>query len=395
MTQPSTIMKRTSRSPFRVVDGPAAAERAVAIPHVTAAAHGQAPTRKPKLLDQVREAIRARHYSFRTEEAYAGWIRRFILFHHKRHPAEMGKGEIEQFLTALAVKRHVSASTQNQALAAILFLYREVLRRDPGWLDDVVRAKRPQRLPVVLTRLEVEALLQQLDGVSWIMAMLLYGSGLRLMECLRLRVKDIDFTRNEILVREGKGNKDRVTMLPAGVKDSLTTHLDDVRRLHERDLKAGLGRVQLPDALARKYPNANREWGWQWVFPAGRICARPLKLRSASGTDPRFGPPQRYHQHESVLQRAIREAARKAGIAKPVGPHTLRHSFATDLLVAGYDIRTVQELLGHRDVKTTMIYTHVLNRGGRGVRSPADRLQAGSPGVISREGPTRSSPRED
>jgi integron integrase len=339
---------------------------------------------RPKLLDQVRDAIRTRHYSYRTEEAYVGWIRRFILFHGKRHPAEMGKQEIEQFLTALAVKRRVASSTQNQALAAILFLYKEVLGQDPGWLDDVVRAKRPQRLPVVLPRQEVEALLAALDGLSWVMAMLLYGSGLRLMECLRLRVKDIDFTRNEILVREGKGDKDRVTMLPVAVKEAFLKHLDRVRQLHERDLKAGLGHVQLPDALARKYPNANREWGWQWVFPAARIC-----------TDPRFGPPQRFHLHESVPQRAIHEAARKVGIAKPVGPHTLRHSFATDLLVAGYDIRTVQELLGHRDVKTTMIYTHVLNRGGHGVQSPADRLLARNFGALAREGETRSGPAGD
>jgi integron integrase len=326
---------------------------------------------KPRLLDRVRAAIRTRHYSHRTEEAYSGWIKRFILFHGKRHPAEMGKEEIEQFLTALAVKRRVAASTQNQALAAVLFLYKEVLGRDPGWLDDVVRAKRPQRLPVVLTRPEVAALLAALDGIPWLMAMVLYGSGLRLMECLRLRVKDVDFTRHEILVREGKGNMDRVTMLPGAVKDSLAMHLDRVRGIHERDLKVGFGRVQLPAALAQKYPNADREWGWQWVFPASRIC-----------TDARFGPPQRFHLHESVPQRAIHHAARQAGIAKPVGPHTLRHSFATHLLEAGYDIRTVQELLGHRDVKTTMIYTHVLNRGGRGVQSPADRFShrlAGAP----------------
>ncbi len=337
---------------------------------------------KPKLLDQVREAIRTRHYSYRTEEAYVGWIKRFILFHGKRHPEEMGKEEIEQFLTALAVKQRVAASTQNQAVAGILFLYKDVLGRDPGWLDDVVRAKRPRRLPVVLTRPEVDVLLALLDGVPWMMAMLLYGSGLRLMECLRLRVKDVDFTRHEILVREGKGHKDRVTMLPGAVNEPLLKHLDRVRAIHERDLKAGCGRVQLPAALARKYLNADREWGWQWVFPASRIC-----------TDTRFGPPQRFHLHESVLQRAIHDAARKTGIAKPVGPHTLRHSFATHLLEAGYDIRTVQELLGHRDVKTTMIYTHVLNRGGRGVQSPADRLLATAGAGVCRALARGSEPR--
>ena len=329
---------------------------------------------KPKLLDQVRDAIRTRHYSYRTEEAYVGWIRRFILFHGKRHPAEMGKAEMEQFLTALAVDRHVSASTQNQALAAVLFLYQQVLGCEPGWLDDVVRAKRGERLPVVLTRAEVQALLAALDGVAWIMAMLLYGAGLRLMECLRLRVKDIEFSRNEIVVREGKGNKDRVTMLPGAVKEVLQVHLRQVRDVHARDLRAGYGRVQLPDALARKYPNASREWPWQWVFPAARLCR-----------DPRFGEPQRFRIHESVLQKAIHGAARDAGIGKPVGPHTLRHCFATHLLEAGYDIRTVQELLGHRDVKTTMIYTHVLNRGGRGVESPADRLSAVPRGALGRE----------
>ncbi len=333
-----------------------------------------APAPKPKLLDQVRDAIRTRHYSYRTEEAYVGWIRRFILFHGKRHPAEMGPPEITQFLTALAVHRRVSASTQNQALAAVLFLYQHVLGCNPGWLDDIVRAKRGERLPVVLTRAEVEALLAALDGVSWIMAMLLYSAGLRLTECLRLRVKDIEFSRNKIVVRERKGNKDRVTMLPGAVKEPLQAHLRQVREVHSGDLRAGYGRVQLPDALAAKYLNASREWPWQWVFPAARICR-----------DPRFGEPQRFHTHESVLQKAIHAAARDARIGKPVGPHTLRHCFATHLLEAGYDIRTVQELLGHRDVKTTMIYTHVLNRGGRGVESPADRLVVAPSGAIARE----------
>jgi integron integrase len=278
-------------------------------------------------------------------EAYVHWNAQFVCFHGNRPPAKLGKPDVEQFLTYLAVKRKVSASTQNQALAAILFLYKHVLGRELEWLDDVVRAKRPERLPVVLTRQEVEALLAALDGVPWLMAMLLYGSGLRLMECLRLRVKDIDFTRHEVLVREGKGNKDRVTMLSAAVVPGLRGHLEAVRRLHDADLAAGFGRAPLPDALARKYPNADREFAWQWVFPASRIC-----------TDPRYGPPLRFHLHESVPQRAIHEAARKAGILKPASPHTLRHSFATHLLEAGYDIRTVQELLGHRDVATTMIY---------------------------------------
>jgi integron integrase len=304
-----------------------------------------------------------RHYSVRTEEAYVSWIKRFILFHGKRHPMEMGKDEITRFLSALAVHGHVSASTQNQALCALLFLYRHVLDQNPGWLEDVVRAKRPQRLPVVLTRPEVKALLGALEGVHWIMASLLYGAGLRLLECLRLRVKDTDFSSNQILVREGKGNKDRRTMLPAAVKEPLAAHLEHVRQLHQHDLTQGFGRVYVPDALQRKYPNANREWGWQWVFPASQVSL-----------DPRSGEPRRHHLHESMLQRAVKEAARTIGLTKAANCHMLRHSFATHLLEDGYDIRTIQELLGHRDVKTTMIYTHVLNRGGKGVYSPIDRL---------------------
>jgi integron integrase len=320
-----------------------------------------------KLLDRVRDTLRMHHYSYRTEAAYVGWIRRFILFHDKRHPADMGRTEIERFLTALAVQRCVAASTQNQALAALLFLYRDVLDRDPGWLADVVRAKRPQRLPVVLTGTEVEMLLARLRGVSWMMAMLLYGSGLRLMECLRLRIKDLDFERREIVIREGKGSRDRVSMLPAALVSPLARHLERIHRQHDADLRHGFGRVLLPGALARKYPSAAGEWGWQWVFSSAKISV-----------DPRTGQRRRHHAHESLLQRAIRAAAREAQLRTPVGPHTLRHCFATHLLEAGYDIRTVQELLGHRDVKTTMIYTHVLNRGGRGVESPADKLT--SPG---------------
>ena len=318
---------------------------------------------QPRLLDQVREAIRMRHYSIRTEEAYVSWIKRYILFHGKRHPLEMGEDEITQFLSALAVHGQVSASTQNQALCALVFLYRHVLGQNLGWLDDVVRAKRPQRLPVVLTRPEVKALLGALEGVHWIMASLLYGAGLRLLECLRLRVKDIDFASHQILLREGKGNKDRRTMLPAAVQEPLAAHLEHVRQRHQHDLAHGFGRVYVPNALQRKYPYANSEWGWQWVFPSSQISL-----------DPRSGEHRRHHLHESVLQRAVKETARNIGLTKPANCHTLRHSFATHLLEDGYDIRTIQELLGHRDVKTTMIYTHVLNRGGQGVYSPMDRL---------------------
>jgi integron integrase len=317
----------------------------------------------PRLLDQVRAAIRARHYSRRTETAYVGWIRRFILFHGKRHPLELGEAEVTGFLTSLATRGNVAASTQNQALSALLFLYREVLKRDLAWLDGVVRAKRPVRLPVVLSREEVSALLRHLRGVEWLMGTLLYGAGLRLLECCRLRVKDVDFDRREITVRDGKGGKDRVTLLPERVAAPLAAHLERVRRQHEEDLRAGTGSVELPAALDRKYPRAAWEWGWQWVFPATRHYV-----------DAESGRRRRHHLHGSVLQRAVREAALKCGLAKPASCHALRHSFATHLLEAGYDIRTIQELLGHRDVSTTMIYTHVLNRGGRGVRSPMDGI---------------------
>ena len=275
----------------------------------------------------------------------------------------MSKEEVEQFLTALAVDRHVSAATQNQALHALLFLYRDVLAQELGWLDNIVPAKHSQWLPTVLTQQEVRSLLNAVHGVHWLMANLLYDAGLRLTEGLRLRVKDIDFTANHIVVREGKGDKDRITMLPAVVKPSLTAHLTRVRTLHQHDFARGFGRVALPDALDRKYPNADREWGWQWVFPASHLSV-----------DPRSGIQRRHHLYESVPQRALKEAARKVGLTKPANPHILRHAFATPLLETGSDLRTIQELLGHRDVSTTMIYPHVLNRGGRGVASPADRL---------------------
>lgn len=323
---------------------------------------------KPKLLDQVRLAIRTRHYSPRTEETYVSWIKRFIFFHNKRHPVEMGEAEIARFLSSLATTSHVSSSTQNQAFNALLFLYQEVLHRKIGLIEGVVRAKQHRRLPVVLTKEEVQRLLACLKGTPWLMTMLLYGAGLRLMECCRLRVKDVDFSRNQIVVRAGKGDKDRHTMLPAAVNEPLFRHFQAVKRQHEEDLKRGLGRVSLPNALERKYPSAGKEWGWQWVFPA-----------TSHYTDRVTGERRRHHLHESVLQKAVKEARLRAGIAKPAGPHTLRHSFATHLLEDGYDIRTVQELLGHRDVSTTMIYTHVLNRGGKGVRSPVDGLVVSVP----------------
>jgi integron integrase len=325
--------------------------------------NGKGYNQSPKLLELVRMTIRSRHYSRRTEKSYVGWIKRFILFHGKRHPREMGEGEITSFLSHLATKKRVSASTQNQALSAILFLYREVLKIDLDWLDGFVRAQRPRRLPTVLTRDEVRAILDRMHGTPWLMASLLYGAGLRLLECARLRVKDIEFVRMEIVVRDGKGKKDRVTLLPIGLKRPLVEHLARVRIQHKRDLQAGRGSVALPNALMRKYPNAAREWAWQWVFPATRFYI-----------DRDAGERRRHHLHESVLQRAVKEAVRAAGISKPATCHTLRHSFATHLLERGYDIRTIQELLGHSDVNTTMIYTHVLNSGGRGVRSPLDEV---------------------
>lgn len=316
---------------------------------------------EPKLLDQVRALIRTLHYSIRTEQAYVEWIRRFILFHKKRHPREMGQREIEEFLTHLAVDRNVSASTQSQAKAALLFLFQRVLKLDVDWLKDVVAAKRPQRLPTVLTVEEVHAVLSHLDGDVWLVASLLYGSGLRLMEACRLRVLDVDFGMRQVLIRNGKGAKDRITMLPESLIAPLQAHLELAKLQHERDLENGGGDVYLPFALDRKYPAAPKEWKWQYIFPASEVS-----------TDPRSGSVRRHHIDEQRIQRAVKQAAREAGIDKRVTPHTLRHSFATHLLFSGYDIRTVQELLGHKDVRTTQIYTHVLNRGGRAVISPLD-----------------------
>lgn len=318
---------------------------------------------KPKLLDQVRDIIRLKHYSIRTERAYIDWIKRFILFHHKRHPNEMGAPEVQAFLTHLAVVKNVAASTQQQALSALLFLYREVLRQELPWMDDITRAKKPKRLPVVLTQEEVRSMLAHLQGDAWLMASLLYGAGLRLMECLRLRVKDVDFGYRQLIVRDGKGQQDRVTMLPQRAVEPMQWHLEKVQALHQQDLSEGFGDVYLPYALARKYPNAGSEWAWQYVFPA--------RKRSV---DPRSGMTRRHHVDSKVLQRAVKKAVREVHLSKPASCHTLRHSFATHLLEAGYDIRTVQELLGHKDVSTTMIYTHVLQQGGQGVRSPLDRV---------------------
>jgi len=321
------------------------------------------PPKPVKLLDQVRQKIRMLHYSLRTEESYLHWIRRFILFHGKRHPKEMGKAEVEAFLSSLANDRHVSSSTQNQALAALLFLYQKVLEVELPWLTEVTRARRVTRLPVVLTQEEVSRLLQKTDGTPGLVARLLYGTGMRLLEGLRLRVKDVELQRREILVREGKGNKDRVTMLPAALVEPMRLHLASRRSIYDLDALTGSNDVYLPDALSRKYPNAAREWGWQYVF-----------VSAGFSKDPRSGAVRRHHLLEQLVQRHVRKAAQIAGIGKPVSPHVLRHSFATHLLEMGYDIRTIQALLGHSDVSTTMIYTHVLNRGGHGVRSPLDLM---------------------
>jgi len=315
------------------------------------------------VLADLRTALQARHYSRKTEQAYSHWVSRFLQFHQGRPPAEMAEPDINRFLTYLALNEKVSASTQNQALAAVLFLYRYVIGHDIGDLGDVIRARKPERRPVVMTREEVRAVLAKLTDDKRLMASLMYGAGLRLMECLRLRVQDVDFSRNEILVRDGKGAKDRITMLPESLNTPLQDHLKQVKAIHENDLADGWGRVLLPDALDRKYPNAPKDWRWQWAFP------QEHRWRNAQ-----TGEQGRHHVHETILQRAVKEAICQAGVMKHVGCHTFRHSFATHLLEAGYDIRTIQELLGHKDVSTTMIYTHVLNKGGHGVRSPIDGL---------------------
>jgi integron integrase len=324
-----------------------------------------APTinKKPKLLAQLSQAMRSRHYSRRTEATYIQWVKRFIFFHHVRHPQEMAEPEINAFLTHLAVKEHVSASTQNQALCAIIFLYKYVLERKIGDIGEVVRARQSRHVPVVMIREEVKAVLDNLSDDKWIIAYLMYGAGLRLMECLRLRVQDLDFSKNQITIRNGKGDKDRVTMFPESVKKPLVEHLNKVKKMHESDIAKGFGRVLMPDALARKYPNASKEWRWQWVFPQKTLWHNV-----------RTGEHGRHHVHESLIQKSVKDAVTKAGLIKRATCHTFRHSFATHLLEDGYDIRTVQELLGYKDLKTTMIYTHVLNKGPSAVKSPADNL---------------------
>ena len=320
-------------------------------------------TRSPKLLDQVRSAIRTRHYSIRTEEAYIGWIKRYIFFHHKRHPKEMGEAEINRFLSYLAEKENLAASTQNQALCAIVFLYKHVLKKEIGNFGHIIRAKKPRRLPVVFSKDEVRRILNELCGVYKIMTKLLYGAGLRLNECLQLRIKDIDFEYKQIIVRYGKGGKDRITVLPESVIEPLKKQIESVIKIHAKDIQYGYNSVYLPFALERKYPNAGKEIGWHYLFPALNLS-----------TDPRTGKVRRHHIHESILQRAVKKAMLKAGIYKHGGCHTFRHSFATHLLEDGVNIRTVQELLGHRSVETTMVYTHVMNKRKLGIKSPADNL---------------------
>jgi integron integrase len=323
---------------------------------------GFRPNPSARLLDQCREVLRFHHFSYRTEQTYVDWIRRYILFHQKRHPKELGKQEINRFLSHLALERQVSASTQNQALHALLFLYQDVLDTDPGWLDDFVRAKRPARLPEVLSREEVGQVLQELRGVAGLVVRLLYGSGLRLMEGLRLRVKDLDFHRGQIVVHDGKGAKDRITVLPQALVRDLQTHLENVRGLWRQDQNDAISGVWLPDALGQKFPRAGREWIWQWVFPSSELSL-----------DPRSGIRRRHHLSDASIQGAVRSAAQRAKVQRRITPHTFRHCFATHLLESGTDIRTLQELLGHQDVSTTQIYTHVMQKPGIGVRSPLDR----------------------
>ena len=330
------------------------------IPHPAAAAQR---AEAPRLLEQMRRAIRVRHYSLRTEEAYLAWVRRFFSF-TRRHPRELSADEINAFLTHLAVHGRVAASTQRQALSAILFLYRDVLKLEPPWIDNLVRARQPKRLPTVLSRDEVAAVLARLEGTVQLIVLLLYGTGMRILECLRLRVQDVDFDLGHITIRDGKGRKDRTTLLPHACRQRLEDHMVKVKAVHDQDLADGFGRVHLPEAFARKAPAAAADWRWQYVFPAG-----------SRGTDPRTDETRRHHLHETVVYRAVKQAAHDARVSKRVSCHTFRHSFATHLLMAGYDIRTIQELLGHKDVKTTMIYTHILNNsGGRGIVSPADTL---------------------
>jgi len=324
-------------------------------------------TEPPKLLEQVRGKIRLKHYSIRTEQTYVDWIKRYILHFDKQHPKDLGAAEVEQFLTHLAVHGKVAASTQNQAKSALLFLYKEVLGSELPWLDEVERAKTPKRLPVVLTQAEIQQILSHLDGTHHLIVSLLYGTGMRIMEVLRLRVKDIDFARKEILIRDGKGYKDRITMLPVSLIERLQEHLKRVKTLHEKDLNNGYGAVYMPFALNKKYPYAARDWSWQYVFPSGKLSVDPRSTEETPQT-------RRHHIQDQAIQRAVRQAVVDAGLTKPATPHTFRHSFATHLLEDGYDIRTVQELLGHSDVATTMIYTHVLNKGGRGVNSPLDMI---------------------